>query len=75
MGKASFNKQQRRQEQIASGCFECRAMDVTQQAFDESLAKRGVRLEAGVTSTMIIPCVLCGEPRNVRCHGRINSSK
>ena len=68
MGKASFNKHQRR-EQRASRCFHCEAFAVSQTALDEELAKRGVRLEADAVSTMSIPCVLCGETRNFRCYG------
>ena len=71
MGKASFNKHQRReqresqrQEQRESGCFECRAMEVGQAAFDEVYARYGLRSEPAPSSRMVIPCGECGAPRN-----------
>ncbi len=68
MGKASFNKQQRR-EQHATDCFQCEAVAVSQVAFDEALAKRGVRLEAEPGCTIALECSECGAPRVNAYHG------
>jgi hypothetical protein len=68
MGKASFYKHQRREQRIA-GCFRCRALQAAQDAFDESLARRGVRFQAEPDCTMSVECPECGAARTTNYHG------
>ena len=76
MGKASFNKHQRReqsasqrQEQRATECFRCRAVQVGQEAFDETLARYGVCLQQGPGYTIATNCPECGKPEESTYHG------
>lgn len=74
MGKQSFVKRQKREErgkreQRSSGCFECRAMNVGQRAFDAVYASYGLRSEPAPENRIVIPCVECGASHNFDVHG------
>jgi hypothetical protein len=64
----SFAKRQRREHPLAR-CFRCRALQASQDAFDESLARRGVRFQAEPDCTMSVECPECGAARETAYHG------
>lgn len=77
MGKASFNKQNRREKRDrTSGCSHCAMLAAGDRAFDAALARRGVRLEAEPGSlTVSMECPACGSPRETIYHSLSDEMK